>query len=210
MVKICCIASADEARMAAGAGASYLGLVGPMPSGAGVIGLDRAAEVVAAGPYGARTVLLTQSETAADILADVDAVGADAVQIVRHIDPGEAEALAEARPGLERFQVIHVEGERALDLIAVYQPYADAFLLDSGRPSASELGGTGRTHDWDISAAFVAEATIPVFLAGGLNPANARRAMDRVRPHGLDICSGLRPDGALDPALLGTFMEAIA
>lgn len=209
LIKICCIASPEEARLASEAGADYLGLVGPMPSGAGVIGLERAAEIAAAAPPGPKTVLLTAAETAAEIGADLDRTGAGAVQVVRHIEPAEAERLAEARPGLEIFQVIHVEDESALDLIPAYQPFATAFLLDSGRPSASELGGTGRIHDWEVSAAFIEEATIPVFLAGGLNPANVAQAIERVRPHGVDICSGLRPRGALDPGLLGTFIRAV-
>lgn len=208
LIKICCIASPEEARLAAEAGADYLGLVGPMPSGAGVIGFDRAAAIGRAAPPGPKTVLLTGSETATDILADLDRTGADAVQIVRHIPPDQAAALAKARPEIERFQVIHVEGPHALDLIEVYQPFATAFLLDSGRPGAQELGGTGRVHDWAVSAEFVARAAIPVFLAGGLGPRNVAEAVRRVRPHGLDVCSGLRPAGALDAGLLKAFVSA--
>lgn len=208
-IKICCIASTEEARLAAAAGAEYLGLVGPMPSGAGVIGLDRAAEIAGAAQGRAKTVLLTAAETAADILSELERTGADAVQVVRHIRPEEAAALAIARPELERFQVIHVEDAQALDLIPLYQPHATAFLLDSGRPGVAELGGTGRVHDWEVSAAFVAAAAIPVFLAGGLTPANVADAIRRVRPEGVDVCSGLRPGGnGLDPGLLDAFVRA--
>lgn len=208
MIKICCIRSAAEARHAADAGADYLGLVGPMPSGAGVVGLERAAEVVAAGPFTAKTVLLTSAGTAEEILDDVDRTGAGAVQIVRHIEPAELEKLAQARPALERFQVIHVEDESALDLIATYSPLVDNFLLDSGRPSLGELGGTGRVHDWEISRAFVEQSTVPVFLAGGLTPGNAADAVTAVRPHGLDVCSGLRPKGPLNRGLLESFIRS--
>ena len=208
-IKVCCIASVEEARLAADAGADFLGLVGPMPSGAGVIGFDRAAEIAAGAPEGATTVLLTGSETADEIVADRARTGAAAIQVVRHIAPAEAAALAIAAPGIERFQVIHVEGPEALDLIPLYQPHATAFLLDSGRPGAAELGGTGRVHDWSVSAAFVAAAAIPVFLAGGLTPANVGAAIARVRPQGVDVCSGLRPRGALDPARLDAFVRAV-
>ncbi|MGH2803191.1 MAG: hypothetical protein ACRDL4_09120, partial [Thermoleophilaceae bacterium] len=42
---------------------------------------------------------------------------------------------------------------------------------------------------------------VPLFLAGGLRPENAREAIETVHPFGLDVCSGLRSgdDFALDP-----------
>jgi phosphoribosylanthranilate isomerase len=48
-----------------------------------------------------------------------------------------------------------------------------------------------------------------VFLAGGLTPANVGDAIRRVRPFGVDLCNGIRIDGALDPGLLAAFMEAV-
>ncbi len=77
---------------------------------------------------------------------------------------------------------------------------ADAILLDSGNPAArvKELGGTGRRHDWALSAEIVARVSRPVFLAGGLTPENALEAIRTVQPWGLDICSGVRTDGRLD------------
>ncbi|MGH3989605.1 MAG: hypothetical protein ACRDTZ_20200, partial [Pseudonocardiaceae bacterium] len=67
-------------------------------------------------------------------------------------------------------------------------------LLDSGNPNLAikELGGTGRRHDWTISARIRERLDIPIFLAGGLNPDNATEALTTVRPFGLDVCSGGR------------------
>jgi len=208
-LKICCIASPDEARLAARMGADLLGLVGPMPSGPGVIDLAAARRIAAAAPPWARPVLLTSSETAEAIAADATEAGVDAVQIVRHIAPAEHDRLARLAPSLARIQVIHVEGRAALDLIPAYSMRgAQAFLLDSGRPGAAELGGTGRVHDWEVSAEFVRRSPLPVFLAGGLGPANAAEAVARVHPFGLDICSGVRSGGALDRGKLGAFVAA--
>jgi phosphoribosylanthranilate isomerase len=39
-------------------------------------------------------------------------------------------------------------------------------LLDSGRPGAQELGGTGRAHDWVVSRRIVEAVGKRVFLAG--------------------------------------------
>jgi phosphoribosylanthranilate isomerase len=86
-----------------------------------------------------------------------------------------------------------------------------AFLLDSGRPSlpTPEYGGTGRTHDWAVSAEFVRRSPHPVFLAGGLSAANVSEAIRRVRPFGVDLCSGVRTDGHLDPGKLRAFVGAV-
>lgn len=207
-VKICCIGSAAEAEMATRAGADFLGLVGPMPSGPGTLALGEAAAIARAAPPWARPVLLTSAETAEAIAAEAQEVGTYWVQVVRHIAPEEAARLAAT--GLRVLQVVHVEGPDALSLIPVYAPHADGFLLDSGRPAEGALGGTGRRHDWSVSRDFVAASPIPVFLAGGLTPENAAEAVERVRPFGLDICSGLRPSGALDAGRLARFLSAVA
>lgn len=207
-VKICCLASPAEARMAAEAGADLLGLVGPMPSGAGVVSPQTCRNVSRATPAWATPVLLTSSDTAEDILADIAFAEVRAVQLVRHVEPSVHRALKNAFPGLQILQVVHVEGPSALDLIPRY-PEADVFLLDSGCPSAAELGGTGRTHDWSVSQAFVTASEAPVFLAGGLHAANVAGAIARVRPFGVDICSGVRTEDRLDPTKLSAFLAAV-
>lgn len=196
--------------MAAEAGANLVGLVGPMPTGPGVQSLETCNQIAKACPTAVTPVLLTSSETVEAIAADVTAAGVQAVQVVRHVHPSVHQRLADLAPGVKRIQVIHVEGNDALDLIAVYQDHVDAFLLDSGKPSSEELGGTGRVHDWQISRAFVQASPRPVFLAGGLTPENAARAVAEVQPYGLDICSGLRVDDRLDAGLLAAFMAEIA
>ena len=72
-----------------------------------------------------------------------------------------------------------------------------------------ELGGTGRTHDWSLSRKIVETVDVPVWLAGGLSPDNVAEAVRQVRPFGVDLCSGLRPEGALDEGLLADFMAQV-
>lgn len=205
-VKVCCIASEPEAALAARLGADLLGLVGPMPTGPGVIDLPTARRISLSAPLWARPILLTSSETASAIQADADEARVQAVQVVRHIAAEQAAALA--RAPLHYVQVIHVEDAGALDLIDVYAPYCAAFLLDSGRPKEEAFGGTGVRHDWSISAAFVRRAPRPVFLAGGLTPDNVGAAIALVAPFGVDVCSGLRPEGGLDAERLASFLRA--
>jgi phosphoribosylanthranilate isomerase len=210
-VKICCIASRAEADLAISCGTDAIGLVGAMPSGPGPIDNATIASIAAAAPPPVATFLLTSETSAAAIAGHVEATGVSTVQIVSHIDPDQSERLARLLPVTRRVQVIHVEGSKALDLIRVYADHVHAFLLDSGRPSlrVPELGGTGRAHDWSISAEFVRRSPHPVFLAGGLNPGNAGEAIRTVRPYGLDLCTGVRTRGELDKAKLSAFMAAV-
>ena len=209
-VKICCIASPEEARMAAAAGASAIGLVGPMPSGPGPISDARAAEIASTAPADVEIFLLTQEAAAASIAAHVRRVNPTAVQIVREIATAEYPMLRRLLRDITIVQVIHVDGEAAVQRAITYARLADRLLLDSGRPSAAvaELGGTGRAHDWNVSRAICAAVPCPVYLAGGLNPANAADAVRHVQPAGLDACSGLRTDGHLDHSKLAAFMRA--
>ena len=208
-VKICCMANPAEATMAGASGVDLVGLVGPMPSGAGIGTPEMCQEIAQAAPAWVTPVLLTSSTTAAAVEQDVQQAGVRTVQIVSHVNPSVHRTLADRLPGVRRLQVIHVEGSDSLDMIETYLGLADAYLLDSGRPSAGELGGTGRTHDWSISARFVKRSSVPVFLAGGLTPGNVTDAIRQVRPFGVDVCSGVRTNDQLDPSKLAHFMNAV-
>jgi len=205
------MASLEEVRLAIGAGADAVGFVGPMPSSSHSIGDPTIAELAALVPPPIATFLLTSEATAAGIARHVERTRASTVQIVSKITASEAAKLARLLPATRRVQVVHVENAGVLELIGSYAPYVHAYLLDSGRPNLSvpELGGTGRTHDWQISAEFVRRSPLPVFLAGGLSPANVGEAIRRVKPFGVDLCSGVRTEGRLDASKLGAFIEAV-
>ena len=209
-VKICCIASIEEARLAAKHCASAIGLVGPMPSGPGPISVELAKAIAGSAPESVEIFLLTEESTAEAIAAHVRRVGPTAVQIVREIAHAEYPRLRRLLRDIAIVQVIHVEDGSAVERARHYARFADRLLLDSGRPSApvAELGGTGRTHDWSVSRKIAETVRCPVYLAGGLNPLNAAEALRQAKPAGLDVCSGLRTDGKLDEAKLAAFMGA--
>ncbi|GAB2602681.1 phosphoribosylanthranilate isomerase [Spirosoma areae] len=211
-IKICCISSLDEAKLAVQLGADALGLVGRMPSGPGVVADELAARIVRATPPPVATFMLTSELTTNDILAHQRRVGANTIQVVDAVPPETYAQLHEALPGIKVVQVIHVTDERNLDeaLLAVDNG-ADALLLDSGNPNLAvkELGGTGRIHNWQVSRQIVTQARVPVFLAGGLTSENVRQAIDTVQPFGLDICSGVRTGGNLDAGKLDAFMRLL-
>lgn len=210
-VKICCISSVEEARMAIGSGAAALGLVGPMPSGPGVITDEQICEIARATPPPIATFLLTSETDASSIVRHHQRVKTNTVQIVDALRSGTYADLRQALGGVRLVQVIHVTGAESLDEALQIAPEVDALLLDSGNPklAVKELGGTGRTHNWAVSRRIVESVSVPVFLAGGLRPDNVQAAIEAVQPFGLDLCSGVRTDGKLDPWKLEAFFKAV-
>jgi phosphoribosylanthranilate isomerase len=210
-VKICCVSSAEEARVAICHGASALGLVGHMPSGPGVISDELIASIARTVPPPIGTFLLTSETTAQRIIAHHQKVFTTAIQIVDALSAGSYADIRTALPGIKLVQVIHVIDERSIEEALALAAHVDALLLDSGNPNLAVkiLGGTGRAHDWLLSRRIVDQSKIPVYLAGGLNTANVRQAIDTVQPFGIDLCSGVRTDKKLDPHKLELFMKAV-
>jgi phosphoribosylanthranilate isomerase len=210
-VKICCIASIDEASLAIDCGASALGLVSHMPSGPGVIGDELIAEIAATIPPAIGTFLLTSRQTVADIVKQQRFCRTNTIQICDHLAVGTHRQLKDALPGISIVQVIHVTGLESVEEAAQVAPQVDAILLDSGNQklAVKELGGTGRMHDWSLSRAIRERINVPLFLAGGLTPENIAQAIEAVEPFGVDICSGVRSDGRLDAVKLRRFFSAI-
>jgi phosphoribosylanthranilate isomerase len=210
-VKICCIASVEEAALAIACGASALGLVSHMPSGPGVIEEDCIAEIAARIPPAVTSFLLTCKQEVADIIAQHRRCRTNCIQLCDRLAPGSYRQLKDSLPGISIVQVIHVMGPQSVQEAVTAAPLVDAILLDSGNPSLAvkELGGTGRTHDWSFSRAIRERVGIPVFLAGGLRPENVRAAIEEVGPFGLDVCSGVRSQGRLDGDKLERFFDEV-
>ena len=209
-IKICCISSVAEARLAVACGASALGLVSAMPSGPGVIDEQVIAEIIRSVPPLIATFLLTARQHADAIIDQQQRCRANTLQLVDHLPEAELIRLRHALPGIALVQVIHVSGPESIKEARAVAPHVDAILLDSGNQklSVKELGGTGRIHDWTISREIRARCGKPLFLAGGLKPDNVRDAISEVQPFGLDVCTGVRTGGNLDESKLRAFFSA--
>lgn len=210
-IKVCCISSIEEAELAIGCGASAIGLVSEMPSGPGVIPENKIAEIASIIPPGISSFLLTSKQDVSEIIEQQKRTGVNTIQIVDRLKSGSYDDFRKAIPGISIVQVIHVNGEESLSEAARIKDKVNGILLDSGNQSkpVKELGGTGRTHNWDISRQIVESVKIPVYLAGGLNRDNVREAIGTVKPFGIDICSGVRTNGELDEIKLKGFIERI-
>jgi phosphoribosylanthranilate isomerase len=212
-IKICCIQSESEARLAVARGADALGLVGTMPSGPGPIDDELIAAIAARVPPPVATFLLTSETDPEAIIAHARRCRTHTLQLVDRVADAAYPRLRRALPGIKLVQVIHVAGEDSVDEAVAAAAHADALLLDSGQPRAAirVLGGTGRTHDWAVSRRIVEAAPCPVFLAGGLRADNVGAGIATVRPFGVDVCTGVRrADYSLDPDKLEAFVAAVA
>jgi len=85
-------------------------------------------------------------------------------------------------PGARTIKAIRVKSSE--DIERVEQYFTDAVLLDAY--DSQSYGGTGKSFDWDM----LGHIHKRVFLAGGIDPQNAERAVE-VGVYGIDICSGI-------------------
>lgn len=210
-VKICCVSSREEAALAIAYGAAALGLVGKMPSGPGVITDEDIYSIARVVPPPIATFLLTSETKAEDIIAHHQRVHTTTIQLVDELTSGSYQMIREELPHIKLIQVIHVINERSVEEAIETSAWVDAILLDSGNPhlAVKELGGTGRTHNWQLSRQIRENISRPVFLAGGLHPGNVQEAIETVQPFGVDLCSGVRTNGKLDERKLEAFFKAM-
>jgi phosphoribosylanthranilate isomerase len=210
-VKICCISSVEEAWLAIRYGASALGLVSEMPSGPGVVSEELIAHIAAGVPPGVSSFLLTSKQDSEEIIAQHRRCRTSVIQICDRLVSGSHAELRAALPGIGLVQVIHVNGEASVHEAIAVAPHVHGLLLDSGNQSlpVKTLGGTGRTHDWSLSRDIREKVNVPVFLAGGLKAENVAEAIQRVKPFGLDVCSGVRTNGRLDEGKLSVFLGQV-
>ncbi len=210
-LKVCCITSPAELELAVAYGADAIGLVGPMPSGPGCLTESEIARLAPLVPPGVDSFLLSSETRPIEVVEQVRRCRCSVIQLVDRVEDRVYAALRESHPTLRIVQVVHVCGPDAVTEALRLQEKVDALLLDSGNPLASTptLGGTGKTHDWSLSAEIVNRVPLPVYLAGGLNPGNLADALRGVHPFGVDVCSGLRLDGHLNESLLAEFVDVL-
>ena len=106
--------------------------------------------------------------------------------------------------GVMSIKAFRVRDAQSLDALHDYP--TDAWLLDTF--AERQAGGTGRTFDWDL-AVRAQRFGKPIFLAGGLDPANVIEAVRRVRPFAVDVSSGVEASpGKKDPAKVKVFIRS--
>ncbi|MBY8861950.1 phosphoribosylanthranilate isomerase [Nocardia sp. CA2R105] len=209
--KICGIRSESDLRAVVAADADAAGFIsGTTHFSEDELDVERARRLSRLVPASMERVLVTHLTDAGEVLRLADRIDVDCIQLHGLISLDTVRAVQRDAAGRRVIRAVHVTGPEAVGAAVRAAPNCDGLVLDSR--SADRLGGTGRTHDWSISARIVdllAESEFPVMLAGGLNPHNLTAAIDAVGPSWVDVNSGVDDSrGDKDPANCSDFVRA--
>lgn len=195
-VKICGITRAEDARAAAAAGATVIGMVF-WPGSPRAVDRETARRVVSALPAGVPAIGVFVNQPVEEINAAIDAAGLFGVQL--HGDE-PVEMIARIRRPVVR--ALSLDDVAMIDAL----PPEVTVLLDAADPV--KRGGTGQTIDW--AAAREIARRRPIVLAGGLTPENVEHAIEAVRPYAVDVSSGVEASpGIKDRARMAAFIDAV-
>ncbi|HZR44670.1 MAG TPA: indole-3-glycerol phosphate synthase TrpC, partial [Ktedonobacteraceae bacterium] len=206
-VKICGLREPEHVNAAIEAGADMLGFIFYEPSHRyirpeQVRPLLQASERYVTPPKGqARPDLVGVfvNKDADFINAAIEQVGLDFVQLHSTEPPEFCQQIN--RPVVK---ALHIHSEEDLAQVKRYEHVAWRILLDTPTPN---WGGTGLTHDWELARTAAQET--PILLAGGLTPENVQEAIQRVRPWGADVSSGVETNKQKDAGKIRAFIEQV-
>ncbi len=204
--KICGTGSFADLKCAIDAGADAVGfLMGITHVTQDAVSPEEAAAMIKTLPPFIEPVAVTHLQDPSSIIDLIQRSGCTTVQIQNAITPEDITMIREALPYIRILKAVHVMDMSAVQTAQEAAAYADAIILDTRTPD--RLGGTGLTHDWNISARIVESSEIPVILAGGLTPENVAAAIDRVHPYAVDVHTGVKKNGVRDPEKTKAFVK---
>lgn len=200
-VKVCGITNLEDALAALEAGADLLGLNFYARSPRYVAPAD-ARRIVERLPEGVECVGVFVNEAAP---SDVERIAREAGVGAVQLHGEETHEFCRALRGRPTIKALRVGPGFTPEAAAGYP--TDAVLLDAY--VAGEWGGTGHTFDWSL-ARRTRESVPRLFLAGGLKPENVAEAVAAVRPHAVDVCSGVETaPGRKSLQLIRRFVEQV-
>jgi len=204
-VKICGIKTLSDAKAVVDAGADAVGFLVDINGAKNSVGSATAAAIIAQLPPFVSSVAVTTETDAKKILHVIKTARATTIQLQGKVTADTVRAVKVFF--VKVYVAIHVTDENAIEEAKKFDDAADAIILDSTDKSGA-LGGTGKTHDWDISRRIVDSVSIPVILAGGLTPDNVAEAVKKVRPYAVDVQSGVsNTDGSKNIEKVKRFIE---
>ena len=198
-VKICGFTRSEDAQAAAGLGVDAIGLVFYPPSPRNV-NIAQAKRIIDALPPFVSVVGLFVDEQPQRVVEILNSVRIDLLQFHGEESPDYCKAFDRAY-----IKAIRMKPETDLQRISSIYCSSSGLLLDADDPMAK--GGTGKGFDW---AMVPSACTLPVILAGGLNPGNAKAALRQVKPYGLDVSSGVEAGkGIKDKYKMAAFIKEV-
>ena len=205
-VKVCGLTRLQDAEVAVEAGAAYLGAI-LAPGYRRSVTADAARVIFRS--FQARAVGVFVDADGDALRSAAESAGLRVVQLHGEEPPELADEVRSA--GYEVWKAVRVRG--ADDVAAALRRYAgsvDALLLDGYDPAAA--GGTGTRFDWSAVAARLGALPegLRLVAAGGLRPDNVAEAARTLRPHAVDVSSGVESaPGIKDPAAVRAFVRAV-
>lgn len=179
--------------------------------GANFTSFDTAAQIASlATASSVDSFYLTYATTAAEAAKECMRIGNSHVQLLGDISVQEITKLKQLLPELKTVKVVGITGSDSMQEASMYGDCGsvDQLLLDSR--SGGIRGGTGKTHDWNISRHIVATIPKPIWLAGGIKLQNVTEAMSTVHPYGIDVETGVQySDGTKNYPAIKEFVELV-
>ena len=205
-VKICGLATLDDVRACADAGANYMGLVFFEKSPRN-ISIDAARALALAAPLGLAKVALVVNPSDAELDAITETVPLDMLQLHGKETP-ERVSEVKARYGLPVMKAVGIADSDDLPKLESYFGVADQILVDAKPPKGGELpGGNGLSFDWRLIAG--RRWPCPWMLAGGLTVENVSEAVRMTGAQQVDVSSGVEDaPGQKSAELIQNFVRA--
>lgn len=198
-VKICGLKTERDLAIAVNSGANAVGFITEVPvDSPRRISLAEASRLISKVPVFVTSVLVIMPENAEQAISMINKAKPDAVQVHNNLALSELKKIKEMRVKLIKTISVpqYANSMEIIKQVTDLHGIADAVLLDTYMEG--KAGGTGETHNWEVSSEIVLHAGVPVILAGGLNPENVRDAVKTVRPYAVDTASGVETGGRKD------------
>lgn len=208
-VKMCGFMDPEDAKVACELGVDMIGVIIEIRGSNRSITIEQARKILAAASK-VDKVAVVMPNCLEDAVRVAHELKPDYLQIHSNFTAEQLEKLKELA-GAKIIGVVTIpqkigDEKAILNRASEVSEVVDYVLLDTKGPAG---GGTGLTHDWNFSRKIRETLDKPVFLAGGLNPVNVKEAIKAVRPHGVDVASGVESSpGKKDPKLMQAFIEA--
>lgn len=205
-VKVCGLKTLADVKAAEGADA--VGFVVASPTSRRNLAPAQAAALVPRVPPFVQRVMVTRETHPAKLAALQGILGTEAVQVHQVRAARQAREVRRALPHVQLLFALGVGSDTA-EVARAVAPHADAILLDSSS-ATGVTGGTGKTHDWHLSARIARGVDVPVILAGGLTAANVGEAIRTVKPYAVDVSGGVEGPRGKSRARVRAFLREVA
>lgn len=210
-VKVCGLTSTEDAEIVCNNGADFVGVIVDVkvPTSREISPAE-AREILETVPDDVQKVVVTMPENLQELKDLEKKIDSDYFQIHSHLSDSQLREIGE-EIGRKIIGVISVPqksrgGGKTITRAKRIGEVTDLLLLDTNGGG----GGTGKTHDWEISSKIGESLETPIILAGGLNPSNVKRAVEKVNPFAVDAASGLESEpGRKDPGLVRKFFDEV-